>query len=460
MRSLDFLGSPPQNFIFQKGSNKTIFGGVLTLIYLLALFVIAFIFIYDYSTNSKYLISYAHYQKAYNSEIREKAENDPKYNPTLEFIFDLYDMEGKSLSNNYILIDHKTRDIIERNEPIQYNISNLNIAVIYKCLNERCFVRPEDEKQYEKNIVYYLNVRRTYYEYDLQNKNKPVIKKEKVYTGSVFVFKFDLALIVDNFWQTINIIDEKGIIEKLFPIEKESIGGNFYKSECSALGNNIYNYPDFGGYYRLLLVLSGYTEFTDYIEYRRKRISVIDVIANIFSFSMAMYNGFKLFFSFLYSDNFDNYKIIDKILSSKNISFKKKKIDDINLDNSPPLLSELRDINEGNNENENDDINKIIETKGVKDGSLPKFHFFDFIYNTFYLRCCKKNKAQECILICKEINQKYNSIENIIYNQLMLENLFKDYKWNNPKLNSIENIELINKLEMILINKGQPAILI
>ena len=53
-----------------------------------------------------------------------------------------------------------------------------------------------------------------------------------------------------------------------------------------------------------------------------------------------------------------------------------------------------------------------------------------------------------------EISKRYNSIENIIYNQFMIENLLKDYKWNNPRLNSIKNIELINKLNMIITEEG------
>ena len=30
-------------------------------------------------------------------------------------------------------------------------------------------------------------------------------------------------------------------------------------------------------------------------------------------------------------------------------------------------------------------------------------------------------------------------MENIIYNQIMIENFMKDYNWNNPKLNDILN---------------------
>ena len=47
------------------------------------------------------------------------------------------------------------------------------------------------------------------------------------------------------------------------------------------------------------------------------------------------------------------------------------------------------------------------------------------------------------------IISKYYSIDYIVYNQLKLENLFKDYKWNEPGLNSIENNKMISELESI-----------
>ena len=51
--------------------------------------------------------------------------------------------------------------------------------------------------------------------------------------------------------------------------------------------------------------------------------------------------------------------------------------------------------------------------------------------------------------MCNNIISKYYSIDYIVYNQLRLENLFKDYKWNDPELNSIENNKMINELESI-----------
>ena len=56
-----------------------------------------------------------------------------------------------------------------------------------------------------------------------------------------------------------------------------------------------------------------------------------------------------------------------------------------------------------------------------------------------------EQKAQEIIKLSNEIIGKYLSIENILLNQMIMENLMKDYKWNNPDLNSIKKNELIIK---------------
>ena len=458
MKLLDFLSNSPKYFIFEKDSNKTTFGGVLTIIYLIALLIIAFIFIYNYETNNKYIITYGHYQRSVSYEEREHLSNDPKYNPTLEFIFKLEDLQNITLSDNFIILDYQNGKIIERNKPIEYKVSDLYIAVLYKCQDQNCSPQPEDIKQFPLNLAYYFIVRSTYFNYDLLNKNEPIIKKDGEYQGSMFLFNLFTGHLIDNFWQVIKVTEEKGIIENLFGLEeKTNIGGNFYKNDVYCISNAPAQYPGLDGLYRPLLIFNGYNEFTDYIEYKRKRISIFDIIANIFSLALALFNGFTFAFKFLYSNNFDNYKIIDKILSKNNITFKKiKNINEDSDNDSPPLLNELKNVDDYNKESdkENDVDKKLIENKNIKEGAIPKFHFFDFIYNTFYLNFCKRNKTQECISTCMEISKRYNSIENIIYNQFMIENLLKDYKWNNPRLNSIKNIELINKLNMILTEEG------
>ena len=98
------------------------------------------------------------------------------------------------------------------------------------------------------------------------------------------------------------------------------------------------------------------------------------------------------------------------------------------------------DIEDENNEDEDK----------IEQRFLPKLSFFDFFYNNVYCKCCKKVKRQEIINTCNEMVFKYTSIDKILYHQMKLENLLKDYKWNNPELNNIDKDELITKLQNLV----------
>jgi hypothetical protein len=45
---------------------------------------------------------------------------------------------------------------------------------------------------------------------------------------------------------------------------------------------------------------------------------------------------------------------------------------------------------------------------------------------------------------------KYSSIDIMIKNQILFENLYQDYKWNDPGLNSIEKNNLFVQLNTYL----------
>ena len=48
-----------------------------------------------------------------------------------------------------------------------------------------------------------------------------------------------------------------------------------------------------------------------------------------------------------------------------------------------------------------------------------------------------------------DIIQKYMSYDSLLYNQILLENLFLDYKWNNERLSYIQSNEAISELNPI-----------
>ena len=58
MHKFDFLSGAPKTLIFEKESNKTNLGGVLTLLYLIIVILIIAYYSFDYSANDKYSVSY------------------------------------------------------------------------------------------------------------------------------------------------------------------------------------------------------------------------------------------------------------------------------------------------------------------------------------------------------------------------------------------------------------------
>ena len=151
-----------------------------------------------------------------------------------------------------------------------------------------------------------------------------------------------------------------------------------------------------------------------------------------------------------YSNNFDNYKIIEKILyNTKTTTYENIEINDSN------KIKNLSDKNDSllpyeNNEiNINDDKDTEKFEEDNDNTKLPKLRFYEYFFNNMYSNCCKI-KNQQIISKCNEIISKYYSIEYILYNQIKLENLFKDYKWNDPTLNNYDNNKFIMELKNLI----------
>ena len=90
MYAIDFFNMPPQYSIFQKETNKTQFGGVLFLIYLIVMFFISLAYILDYAVNDKYEIEFSIVNSFFskiNPEDIEFGKFDSGVNPELNFIF-------------------------------------------------------------------------------------------------------------------------------------------------------------------------------------------------------------------------------------------------------------------------------------------------------------------------------------------------------------------------------------
>jgi hypothetical protein len=112
-------------------------------------------------------------------------------------------------------------------------------------------------------------------------------------------------------------------------------------------------------------------------------------------------------------------------------------------------------INEDSSTDENlEDINnEEVDIEGVNNEyklNLPKLSFFDFLFANMYCICCVKNKKQEIIKECNEIIAKISSIDKIMVNMIILENIIMDYKRNNPELKIFKNNDLLKKLNKLI----------
>ena len=82
MQNFDFLSSSPKFFIFKKETNKTSFGGILFLIYIIIMIFISLAYILDYAINDKYSIeSFSTYNYTLNGSETELINKDIDLNP-------------------------------------------------------------------------------------------------------------------------------------------------------------------------------------------------------------------------------------------------------------------------------------------------------------------------------------------------------------------------------------------
>ena len=140
---------------------------------------------------------------------------------------------------------------------------------------------------------------------------------------------------------------------KIFGNSNDIYGGEFKNHEALNVDGDavIKDYLKKGLLPLFILTVNHNEMNNEYDIYTRKKIEIIDPIANICSLSITIYNGISLIFYKIYSINFDNYKIIDKILYKK---YNKKFIK--NKDNNSINENDFDDL-ENNEDEENEDNN-------------------------------------------------------------------------------------------------------
>ena len=466
---LDFLSSPPQLYFLSKRTNKTIFGGILFIIYIILIMDIFIFYTLNFYYNDKYDIKYSLY-KNFTENNQDNNNKIEELNPILNFTIDLKkisnDLQVSDLGEQLMVIDSNF-SIIERNSIISRTPTNMDMMIVYICF-DTCSI----EKKEETDLTYILNISYSGYKIDHQNDIPLEKNSDKFPFYKELFFTLSKSTFFQINWGVIKYKEERGLLglfDNLFNIKSKFTSIDIDSIEKTNTEGAIVfeekNVPNVK--YKILSMIRMKNDHNQYSEYTRLKKSFLDVLANIGALFSTIFTIFNFIFSF-YSRNFNNYKIVKEILSrpkkeilNKNIKLSRSKtikFENINIKNKNIL----------NNDNQSFNTNKSVpfKPKGINltnkieiknesnyisnyNYNFGKINFIHFIFNNIYFKRKNGIKEQEIIDICNSILSKYTSIDTILFNQIIFENLLKDYKWNDYNLKNIGNNCLIKKFQLI-----------
>ena len=482
MKKFDILSQPPRTYIFERFSNRTFFGGVLSIVYLLTMIFISIYYIYNYIIGDKYeyFYSYRELPEEQKKKVFEGFDTSPPIQIKLDAINEL---DWNISSNLKFIFYSKNTDkrIIYRNDWNEITIPEYAVIDLYYSTNDTNNFNVDDIKDIEFGENFEVNL--TYKTFYLDHQN-PVNPFKKVVIYKYLRFNFEKNFILYMNWEFTKY-KEKNDIFKIFsnylrrPIQ--FLDGRLTINDLKEEKNDgEYNneYIIDGVIHKYLGSIVIFNSRDTIHEYLRQKREWLSVLATISALANSFYSIFVRFFYFIYSKKYDQYKIFKNILL---LDAKIKKSDSIFLSEASNLklnnfslekkvekaleVREIQVINSNKNDscsstNNNDKGSECPTTeKEEKDEEvdnnnlhLPKMPFVNFIFNNLFIDKCSNSNKQKLINLSSKIIYKYYSIENILYNQIKFENLLNDYKWNNPKLKNVQNnktiLEIRNNLQI------------
>ena len=309
MNILDIISDSPKIYIFQKSSNKTNLGGIITLVYFIILVLISIAYIYDFYHVNYFQFNY--FFKNIKKEDREKLKTENKdFNPNLTFTIEISNRNNILSNDKFVL--YESGHILDGYE-LKKNVDELSFGLFYKCETDEC---NDLDKEFIFNMNYDSKI------LDHENSSSPISD-----TKSNFEYTFSLnqSKKIEAFWGVYGYEEEKGIFSKIY----DNIINKVNKFTFGAIDNyqiyslNSISYDRCGKTYCVEIIkFQMYNELKGIHQYKRKSKSIFDYLANIAALGTTIFNAICKFFGFLYSKNFDNYKIIDDILNKRT----KKKI--------------------------------------------------------------------------------------------------------------------------------------
>ena len=441
---------------------------------------ISIYYIYNYIIGDKYEYFYSY--RELPEEQKKKVFSGFDTNPLIQVKLDAINELDWNISKNLKFIIYQKNEeekTIYRDVWTEIKIPDYIIIGLYYSSNNKKNFNIEEIKDIEFGDNFDLNL--TYETFYLDHQN-PICPFKKIIFSKYLRFNFDKNFILYMDWEFTKYTERNDIF-KIFsnylrkPVQ--FLEGRFIINDLKEEKNEgFYNDIEIDGelhkYLGSIVILNSKNTIH---EYQRQKKEWLNVLASISALANSFYSIFARFFYFVYSRKYDHYKIFKNILlldatikksnsiflseasnlKLNNFSLDKKGSEEKSLD-----VQEIRVINSNKSDsgsNNNDKGSECPTTEKLeKDDdsennlNLPKMPFVDFIANNLYCNSCCKSNKQKLITLSNQIIYKYYSIENILYNQIKFENLLNDYKWNNPKLNSIRNNEIVSRIEKLAIN--------
>ena len=428
MKQFDILSQPPRTYIFERYSNKTIFGGVLSIIYLLIMIFISIYYIYNYIIGDKYEYYYSYRELPEEQKKKVFAGFDP--NPPIHIKLDAINELDWNISSNLKFI-YYTKDsekkIIYRNDWTEITIPDYAIIDLYYSIDDINDIKEiEFGENFEVNLTY-----KTFY-LDHQN---PVCPFKKIVIYKYLRFNFEKNFILYMNWEFTKY-KEKNDIFKIFsnylrrPIQ--FLDGRLTINDLKEEKNDgEYNneYIIDGVIHKYLGSIVIFNSRDTIHEYLRQKREWLSVLATISALANSFYSIFVRFFYFIYSKKYDQYKIFKNILL---LDAKIKKSDSIFLSEASNLklnnfslekkvekaleVREIQVINSNKNDscsstNNNDKGSECPTTeKEEKDEEadnnnlhLPKMPFVNFIFNNLFIDKCSNSNKQKLINLSSKI---------------------------------------------------------
>ena len=202
IKRVDILSEGPKISIFNQMYNKTLFGGALSLIFIIIFLLISIAYLADYIMNDKYHIEYI-----INQEGLPYME---QYDPTLDFQINLLNTDNLSLSDRFCIYDLRRDRFLGLNEKFSSKVSDIRLGIFYICENESCLLNEDDESY----LGYTALIRYQGYTFDHQG-NIPLYKSDDIeYNSNNFVF-FQKPLFEFMEWGIIKYYEKKYFLSVL-----------------------------------------------------------------------------------------------------------------------------------------------------------------------------------------------------------------------------------------------------